>query len=170
MISIALLIAFASVAEQMEPARHGKLQCQMPDVAFKTCISLSKVMQTGPSTYRFESRFLINQDGPVVATINATAVVRGEEVCDTIDPSDLSGAIVTTGGKPLPTAKAAGHMARLKRLLAPFYGMESCTRIVIDDQDAAKVESRIEGKRIPRFDYVMKWVDPAEGWTLDPLP
>jgi len=167
MFSILLALAGASVAEQMAPARQGMLQCQMPDLVFKTCLSLSKVSQAGPSAYRFETRMLIDPNGPVVATIYTMVAVRGPEVCDTVEPSDLDTATVTMAGKPLPPASAAQHLATFRRLFETLQG-EICTQIVPGEQGMEKVLSQINGKRVPAVDYDMKWVDPEDGWIIAP--
>src|SRR5688572_12022577 len=101
MISIAVALAAAPVAEQMAPAKRGMLQCQMPDTLFKTCASLSKVVEAGPSTYRIQTRMLLDPTGPVVATMNTTVTVQGTEICERMKLADLSAATLTSAGKPI---------------------------------------------------------------------
>jgi hypothetical protein len=165
MISFALALAAASVAEQMAPARQGMLQCQLPDTLFKTCASLSKVVQSGPATYRIETKMLVDPNGPVVVTINSAVHVSGHEICDKNDPADLSAATWTSAGKPLASAGAARYLALIRRSLAAVQGKEVCTRIE-SEESGVKVLGRIGGKRVPALDYDMMWVDPKDGWTV----
>lgn len=166
MISIALALAAATVAEQMAPARQGMLQCQMPDALFKTCASLSKVVEAGPSAYRIETRMLLDPAGPVIATMHSTVKVQGAEICERMNLADLSEATLTSAGKSLPAANAARYLGVMRRGFAALEGKLVCTEIISDDQGTTKVLARIAGKRMPALDYDMIWVDPADGWTV----
>jgi hypothetical protein len=166
MIVIALALAASSVAHQMQPAKQGLLQCQMPDVLFKTCFSLSKVVQTGPTTYRFETRMLIRPDDPVVMAIDQLATVQGQEVCARLALSDLSKATIMLGGKKLPAASAAPYLSLLRRQYAAVQGKLICTEIIPNEQGMERVIARVDGKRFPAADYAMKWVSPEDGWVV----
>ena len=166
MLSLAFLLAATSVAEQMAPAREGKLQCQMPDMLFKTCASLTKVAVRDAATYRLETSLLVNPQGPVVATVQSDVRVQGEEICDKNDPADVAAATVTVDGKAPPPAVAARHVATLQKSLATFSRKLVCTRIVAGEEGRLKVEGRVSGIRIPALDYDMIWVGPADGWTV----
>jgi len=166
MIGLALILAASSVAEQMAPAQQGKLQCQMPDMLFKTCASLTKVMPSGPGSYRLETSLLVNPVGPVVATIDSTVTVEGNEICDRNDPADISAAKVTVDGKAVAAVVAARHIATVRRSLASFSRKLVCTEIVAGDEGRMKVQGRVEGKRVPALDYDMIWVEPKDGWTV----
>jgi hypothetical protein len=166
MISLAFALAAASVADQMAPARKGMLQCQMPDALFKTCASLSKVVEAGPSTYRIETRMLVDPTGPVVATIHSTVTVQGPEICERMELKDLADATFASAGKPIPAATAARYISVMRRAFAAVEGKQVCTQIAADDQGTTKVLARIGGKRVPALDYDMIWVDPADGWVV----
>jgi len=166
MISFAVLLAAASVAEQMAPAQKGMLQCQMPDMLFKTCASLTKVVVSGPEAYRLETSLLVNPVGPVVATVSSNLTVQGNAICDKNDPADIDAATVAIGGKPAPAAAAARHIATLKRTLATFSRKTVCTEVTIGEAGTLKVQGSVNGTRIPALDYDMIWVAPADGWTV----
>lgn len=166
MISLAIALAAASVAEQMAPAQKGMLQCQMPDMLFKTCASLTKVVVSGPEAYRVETSLLVNPVGPVVATVTSNLTVQGNAICDKNDPADIDAASVAIGGKPAPAAAAARHIATLRRTLATFSRKTVCTEIVAGEGGNLKVQGRVDGTRIPALDYDMIWVKPGEGWTV----
>jgi len=166
MISFAIALAAASVAEQMAPAQKGMLQCQMPDMLFKTCASLTKVVASGPEAYRIETSLLVNPVGPVVATVASSLTVQGNEICDKNDPADIDAATVAIGGKPAPAVAAARHIATLRRNLATFSRKTVCTEVVTGEGGTMKVQGRVNGIRIPALDYDMVWVNPADGWTV----
>jgi hypothetical protein len=166
MLSLAFILAAASVTEQMAPARQGMLQCQMPDALFKTCASLSKVVQLEPSTYLIETNMLVDPRGPVVAKMKSKVFVEGEEICDKMDPKDISTAVITSDGKSVSAASAARYIAAMHRSFSAFHGKSVCTRIVADEQGVMKVQGRVAGKRMPQLDYDMSWVKPGDGWTV----
>ena len=164
MLSFAIALAATSVAEQMAPAAQGMLQCQMPDVLFKTCLSLSKVRPTGPGVYTFESEIAVAPD--VSAQLTSATFVRGSDVCDVIDMRDIATAKFTNEGHALPAAKAAAYRAGLSRKYAPLKGKTICTHIEHGDEGTETVVGTLNGKRVPFADYAMKWVGPDEGWKV----
>ena len=168
MLSIAFLVAASSVADQMAPAKQGMVQCQSPDVLFKTCDSLSKVSQIGPDLYRIESEMLVDPDGPVVITEISTVSVQGIQVCDTVRLAEIDQWDVKVAGVPTTAAQAARHRSRIKRQLAFLSGQSICTTVVPGEQNMHNVQATIGGRRVPAFDYAMKWVSPDEGWKVAP--
>ena len=168
MLGLALVMAAASVADQMAPAKQGMVQCHMPDVLFKTCTALSKVWQVGPDSYRFESEIAIDPDGPVVVTERNTVRVQGTQSCETVRLTEIDGWPVRIAGTPASPAQAARIRATLKRKYAPIGGKLVCSTIVPGEQQMETVETSIGGKRTPALDYAMKWVSPKDGWTVAP--
>ena len=168
MITIAIGLFAASVAEQMAPAKQGMLQCQMPDVLFKTCASLSRVYQTGPSAWSFDGQMIVDPESPVTASFSDTAFVRGSEICKAANAVDVSKWTFTLEGRTLSTAEAARYRTKLQRLYGAFGNKLMCTEIVPNEQGMELVRATIGGKRFPIGDYAMKWVSPKDGWTVAP--
>ncbi len=148
----------------MAPAQLGMLQCQMPDLMFKTCFSLSKVRPNGPSAYIFDSEMVV--DSPVTASMHTKAFVRGFAICEIMNPNDLKEATFASEGHQLSALQAAKYRARIRRSLAPFFGRTLCTTIVRGDGGMQKVVGTVDGKRFPAADYSMKWVAPEDGWIV----
>jgi len=168
MLSIALVLTAANVTEQMAPAKQGMLQCQMPDVLFKTCFSLSKVYQNGPSTWVFDTQMVVDLQSSVIASIKDTVFVRGTEVCKAASAIDVSKFTFSLEGRSLPSAEAAKYREKLRRFYAAFGGKMICTEVVPNEQGMDMVHTTVDGKRFPAGDYAMKWVSPKDGWTVAP--
>jgi len=168
MISFAFALAAASVAEQLAPAKNGMLQCQMPNLESKTCFSLSKVRQSGPSTYAFDTEVLVDAAGPVTASMHSTVFVRGSEICEKMTGRDTAGATFASEGHPLSAAEAADYRTRLRGDFAGLVGHTVCTRNVPGDGGFETVVGTIDGRRVPEADYAMKWVALGEGWKVAP--
>ena len=168
MLSFAIALAAASVAEQMAPAKQGMLQCQMPNLESKTCFSLTTVRQTGPSTYSFTTEILVDAAGPVIASFRSIDSVRGPEICLIIKSNETEGATFTFDGRPLSGAEVADYRERLRANFAGLAGHRVCTQIVADDQGLLTVIGTLDGKRIPAGDYEMKWVRAEDGWKVAP--
>jgi hypothetical protein len=152
----------------MAPAKQGMLQCQMPDVLFKTCFSLSKVYQTGPSTWTIETQMVVDQQSPAIASLKDTVFVRGTEVCKAANAIDVAKFTFSLEGRPIPSAEAAKYRSKLRQFYAAFGGKMICTQVVPSEQGMEMVEATIDGKRFPLGDYAMKWVSPKDGWTVAP--
>jgi len=168
MLGIAFVMAAASVAEQMAPAKQGMLQCQMPDVFFKTCFSLSKVYQTGPSTWVFDTQIVVDPQSPVIASIKETASVRGSEICKAANAIDVSKFTFSLEGRPIPAGESAKYRAKLRKYYEAFAKKMICTQVVPSEQDMEMVQVTVNGKRFPAGDYAMKWVSLKDGWKVAP--
>jgi len=168
MLSVLLSLAAASVAQQLAPAKRGLLECQMPNLETKTCLSLSKVSQSSASTYSFETEMLVDQAGMITARMHTQVSVRGTQICEKMSVSDTARATFASEGRPLSGAQAADYRAKLRAEFAPVVGHIICTRNVTADDDMETVEAWIDGKRVPGGDYAMIWVDPADGWKVGP--
>jgi hypothetical protein len=168
MLNIALALAAASVTEQMAPAKRGMLQCQMPNLESKTCFSLSKIRQTSPSTYQFETEILVDVAGVVTASMRSKVFTRGSEICQVMKPADATSATFASEGRPLSTEEAAEYRAKLRADFAAFAGHTICTRIVPGDEGVDTVVGTFDGRRSPAGDYAMKWVSPSDGWKVAP--
>jgi hypothetical protein len=151
----------------MAPAKQGMLQCHGPDILFKTCDALSKVWQVGPDRYRFESEIVVDPDGPVLMTERNTVTAQGTKLCETVRLAEIDSWTVKVAGAPASPAQAARYRGALKRKLAPISGKIACSAIIGGEQGFT-VEATIGGKRVPAFDYAMKWVSPNDGWTVAP--
>ena len=168
MFSILLAFSAASVAQQMAPAKQGMQQCQMPNAAAKTCFSLSRVRQTSPSTYAFDSEILVDEAGTITATIHSTVFVRGGAICEVMKRSDLDQATIASEGNRQGRAQSAEYRARLEADYAPVFGHTICTQIVADEDGSLTVIGTLDGRRIPAGDYPMLWVKPEDGWKVAP--
>ena len=168
MFSMVLALTDASVSQQLNPAERGMLQCQMPDIASKTCFSLSRVRRTSPSTYAFDTEILIDAAGTITASIHSKVFVRGATICEVMNRTDVSGATFASEGSRLSPAQAADYRARLLASYAPVLGHTICTQILPGEDGVDTVIGSIDGRRIPSTDYAMKWVDPGDGWKVGP--
>lgn len=166
MLSVILSLAAAPVAQQMEPARQGKLQCQNPDALFKTCESLSRVVQVGPTSWRFDTEMLVDPEGPVIMTERSVTTVEGNTVCDVIRLPDIDHWGVRIGDRSATASETARFRNLFKSRLAKLAGMKVCTEILDAEEGIHKVVGTIGGVHFPAADYSMKWVDPGEGWTV----
>ncbi|HEX8839539.1 MAG TPA: hypothetical protein VF750_03605 [Sphingomicrobium sp.] len=168
MLSIALALAAASVAQQLAPASRGLVQCQMPSPETKACFSLSKIRKTGPASYVYDTELLVDPAGAVTATFHSPVSVRGSEVCQAINGRDIAGATFASQGQRLSGADAAAYRAQLRSNFAGMLGHTICTRVVKGGGGGHTVIGWIDGARIPAGDYEMMWVSRAAGWRVAP--
>lgn len=116
----------------------------------------------------FETQMLVDAQSSVTASMNNRVFVRGDEICEVMNPDDAADATIAIAGRPLPAVQAAKYRAKLRRNFAAFVGHTICTRIVANEQGLETVIGTIDGKRFPAADYPMKWVAPGEGWKVAP--
>jgi hypothetical protein len=161
-------LAATSVSQQLAPAKHGLLECQMPNLESKTCLTLSKVTQLSASTYAFDTELLMDAAGMITARIHSQVFVRGSEICERMSGKDAADASFASEGQPLSGSQAAQYRAKLRAQFAPIAGHTICTQNVPADDGLETVIGTIDGKRVPEGDYGMKWVDPRDGWKVGP--
>jgi hypothetical protein len=151
----------------MAPAKQGLLQCQQPDELSRTCLSLSKVYQTGPSTWIYEMNTAING---IVLSMKTETFERGAELCDVIDLNDLTAATYTEYGRPASASQVAEVKAIFRDQMRPFSGKTVCTRIVPGHEASGTdvMQATVNAKRFPAGDYAVKWVSPRDGWRVAP--
>lgn len=167
MLSIALVFT-ASVAEQLAPARQGKLQCLSPIASTKTCDSLSKITQVAPGRYAYEAEILLDADGPVIVVERGTITVQGSKSCETVRLAELSRLKFKVAGVPASATETARYRTQFKQKFAPLAGQVICSSIGPEEEGAHEVETYLDGRHVVGMDYSMMWVNPNEGWKVAP--
>ena len=168
MLSIVAAITVATVAEQLSPAKEGMVECQIPNLQAKTCVSLSEVRQLGPSTYSFDTEILVDTAGPVTAMMHSEVFVKGSEVCQTMTGEEPAGATFLSGGHQLSASETAPYLTKLSASFAPLAGHTICTQNDSSADGVVTVIGTIDGNRVPPADYPMKWVKRSDGWRVAP--
>lgn len=168
MFEFALLLAAASVSEQMAPARDGLEQCQMPDAVSKVCYSLSKIVQDGPSAYTFKTETVIDPAMSIIGKLDERTFVDGTQLCEVMKADGGDTMAFSHEGRPLAPADAARYRAPLHQSYAALAGHKMCTEVVPNDESTVRVIATVDGKRVPTLDYLMKWVSRADGWRVAP--
>ena len=169
---ITALLALAAAAsidpDPLAPARSGEAQCFMPDILFKTCVSLEYFSPTGPSTYTNRAISLVEIDQPILLEYSVPMWVKGNAACGTLRSAHLLAGKVSLGGQPLPSGKAAAILARVNQRAAAVRGKEACMVYEPTADGILKTKVTIGGVRRPDLDAPFKWVRPTDGYSVAP--
>lgn len=155
----------SAIADPLAPARAGKLLCQTPNVAAKTCLMLTDFSfgPDGQITNRYE--VMLTRSPWRSAKVSAPVVVKDGAVCGPLEGTEK--AEVFAEGKPADAETTAKIRDGLRKLYAPYQGKDACISYTAngDGYDAARSIGGAASKGPPER---VIWVDPADGWAVKP--
>lgn len=155
----------ANLPSPLATAEQGKLQCYRPDVQKKTCQSIASYQRTGPGTY--DNGAVIPVSADATLETHTPVVIRGDAVCGFVRRKDTITGKLRVDGQIVDTDKAKPVLERIAEAMAPMAGKEICTRYIPSGAEfTAKVS--IGGTYQPDQDETVKWIDPADGYTVTP--
>lgn len=165
-VMILVAAAAAATANPIAPGLAGKLRCQGPNEAAKTCQSIVSYKDAGGGNYLAHSSVMLRPEPLVVADSDTQALVRDGNVCATIRSSDIDAATISVGGAPLDDAMAAMVKGKIKEKL-PSLDKEVCA--VFSQQGADWVSIPIiDGKPDTTKMQKFIWVAAADGYKVGP--
>jgi hypothetical protein len=172
-LSLAALLALAatpalaaSLSGPLAPAAKGESQCFGPDLAARTCQSMS--------TYRLEkggisdvATILISKSPVIVMTTVAPVRIEGERVCGPIRAEDIAAASFTVDGRPADAEQTSALDGKLTDAMKDLFGHDICVAFTRNG-DGFLATSTMDG--VPRRDEGQKaiWVSPTDGYRVAP--
>jgi len=155
----------SAFADPLAPARAGKLLCQTPNAAAKTCLMLTDYSfgPDGQITNRYE--VMLTRSPWLNIKVSAPVRVKDGAVCGLLEGTEK--AEVFTDGKPADAETTTKIRDGLQQFYSAFRGKDACTSYTAngDFYDAALSIGGVASKGPP--DRVI-WVDPADGWAVKP--
>jgi len=146
-------------------AEEGKLQCYRPDVQKKTCQAIAAYRRTGPGTY--DNTALIAVGADATLETHAPVAIKGSAVCGFVRGQDVIAGTLRVGGQVLDPEKAKPILERIAQAMAPMADKEICTTYQPAGADfTAKIS--IGGSYRSDQDESVKWISPADGYTVTP--
>lgn len=163
---LALLALVALQADPLEPAWHGRWQCFSPNEGAHTCFALATYTSEGGRLFN-PAQILVSSNPSIVITITEEVYREGDAVCSRTFP-DYSNATFQIDGAPAsPEAQAT---LRQEYTPPPYSGppRHDCVTLHPEADGRFMIEVTADGVRDPSGDFVIRWVDPAEGWRVAP--
>ena len=167
MLVAALALLIAQDAGPLEPGRNGLVQCYGPDVAGKTCRAIGAYRFGADGVIWNDARNLINDTPRVVLHATGKVYVRGDAEC--ARPENRAEEI--TGVEVDGVALAGEQFEAVRRQIADGIQAslgdgEFCTTYHPNPDGSMRAVVTVDGVERPEFQSTVRWVDPAEGWTL----
>ncbi|MDF7774459.1 hypothetical protein P1X14_04305 [Sphingomonas sp. AOB5] len=159
-----LMALVQSAPDPLAPAREGKLQCTMPNVAKKKCLAMTRYTPT-PTGHRNTTTVIISAAPLVTMEMSSEGTTEGEAVCGVLRHEDILAATVRIDGQPMSPADAAPLIDRMIDGLQENFGRKICTCFRAEG-DLMVSEAEIDGT--PRADMKLSflWVRPEDGYTV----
>lgn len=152
-------------ANPLANAEKSLLQCYRPNVQDKTCQSIASYRRTGPGTY--DNKALVPVSGDVTLETHTPVVIKGEAVCGSVRREDILQGTLRAGNQIIPAEKAKPILDRIAQAMAPLFDKEICTTYEKAGADFT-AKASIDGHYSPDLDQTVKWIGPAEGYTVKP--
>ena len=104
-------------------------------------------------------------DGAISYTLTTSALVKGDEVCTTLQRKHLQAARFRVAGLPLSPAQSAELRRAVEGTFTEFLNKESC--MAFDEtQEGLVARAKVNGIPVSGLDVFVRWVDPSEGYHL----
>lgn len=168
-----ILLAFwlaasaAPLSDPLAPAFAGQVQCYQPDAARKTCASIGAYERDADGTIQNTATVLLRPQPRILMRSRAPVVVKDGAICGVITERDLEAAAFSIDGEAADVANAEALRRAVRPGYAPLLNREICTAYVPKGEEMTGQVS-IDGKREPALDQRVRWVAPAEGFTVAP--
>jgi hypothetical protein len=168
-LSIALLTAALpgpALADVLDRARAGEVQCYNPDGATRTCASIGAYRWDEAGRIRNEATVLLSSL-PLI-TIAATSEVRieGDAVCGRVRAEDIDAGRVLVGGRPTDDNVSGQVIEFAKQSFADILGHDVCTRYDAQADGAMRTRVSLDGVDWPEASSAVMWVRLQDGWRV----
>jgi hypothetical protein len=162
-IAAAAASSAASPANPVGPAETGQLQCYRPDVQNRTCQSIASYRRTGPGAY--DNKALIPLSPNATLETHTPVVIKAGAVCGFVRGQDALAGTLRVDGAVVAPGKAKPILEHVAQAMAPMAHKEICTKYEPSGTDfTAKIS--VGGTYQPDQDETVKWISPAEGYTV----
>lgn len=168
MLLLALAAPADAVADPMEPARRGMLQCHVPDDVKKTCRSLASYTAKPDGSWVNDSTLLIAPQGPVTLRTSGIVRVKNGAICGTLTTKQIDKAQIYFADTLLPPGRAYPILDRIEDAMAPVIGKEICSNYTPDGTGLFDVTATIDGAPRPEAAQKVRWVSPGDGYKVAP--
>lgn len=171
--TIAMLLAMAPAppgapaADPIAPAWMGQAQCYAPNADTKACASIGAYARDARGVIQNTAEVLLSAEPRIVMTTMAPVEIKGAAICGVIQQRDLDTATFTLNGAPADAATAEAIRRSIGPGYAPVLNREVCS-IEAKVANGLVAQVTVDGARRPELDQPIRWVSPAEGYTVKP--
>lgn len=165
-LALAATLPAAALASPLTPAASGELQCIAPNTVKKTCQSITAYKLNAKGPIESTAMVLVSQSPVVVMTSVTKVVIRGNQVCTQMRPTDIGNATYSVDGKPATEGQANTFRSVMQAAMLTSFGKAVCTAYVAGP-DGLSTQVTIEGMPQPGSQRVI-WVSPADGYKVAP--
>jgi hypothetical protein len=166
--SIVSIAQAAPLAAPLQPANDGKLECNSPNPAHRTCRSLATYK---PRPDGRIDKTVVGLITPipivVVMTTVSQVMIKNGQVCGPLRREDYQAASFTFGGKPAPADQGRMLSDQMVQAMGPMIGTEVCIAYETSG-GTTTARASFGGVRRPQADQTVIWVSPADGYKVAP--
>jgi len=163
----AIILAAATTADPLLPARSGQAQCYAPDTSRKTCRAFAQYRFSNDNRIENIAQVLISPNGPVVMMTASPVTVRAGAVCGTLRADDVLMAGFIVAGRSANEDLAEQIRKQILPAMAKDFGKEVCTTYVPSDSGFT-TKVTVDGAAHPELMDKVIWVNLNEGYGVAP--
>jgi hypothetical protein len=169
MLTLSLLL-LAAAADPLAPARAGQVQCYDPVPAQKLCRAMGSYAFAADGTISNLAVTRIQDSPAIVMFARSPVVLKGDKECSAgaLKATDIER--IEVDGQALDAATLAVARGQIVAALPDFMktGEPLCSAYAHGADGALTATVDVGGVAHPELTATVRWVDPAEGWTVVP--
>lgn len=168
--TIGELKAQAAFPAPLARASSGQLQCLKPNLARKTCQSISGYRYGANGAIESFYSVLISADPLVTMESVSPVEIKAEKICSKTETREIDAASFTIEGRASNPAQSELLRQRLKLALKVLLDREMCGGFAQDGDSKDKtiiVDTTLDGTPFPAANHQpVMWISPADGFRV----
>jgi hypothetical protein len=158
----------ATLPPPIAQASAGKMQCDAPDRARKTCRSISTYRTSLDGGIENPTTVLISANPMITMQATSPITIKNGQVCGFVRPEDIAEATFSVDGAPATAAQSRQFRAKITDIFSKgVFGHEICSAYV-PDGDGFIQKSSIDGAPQPKMDERVIWISASAGYRVAP--
>lgn len=154
------------VADPLAEARAGKLYCDTPDHAAKSCEGGVFFRFSDDGAIRSAGLVPINNDPDLAIAMGFSMWEADGAICTKVEQDDIDRMRLMLGAEPYDKPAGQKLLAAFKEAFAPMMvGKTMCERIFSNGDRLFSV-AIVDGVHSPEFDGEIAWLDADSGYDL----
>jgi hypothetical protein len=164
-----VLAAAPPLPPPLAPASAGAVQCYVPNLARKTCQSVSSYARDAAGAIQNLATALVSSDPPITMTTTSPVEIRDGRVCGPVRAEDIHGAAFAIAGHPADAVQTADLRLHVAEGMKSVMGHDICVAYVKSaGANAWVAKAFLDGVAQSGGDEAFIWVPAGAGWAVGP--
>ncbi len=164
--------SYKPVADQLAPARAGKVQCHEPDMAARTCRIMAWFSEGANGRVQIRQLTALADSPSLAAELRFGLTREGPAFCGVVDESYMAGFRIVSGRAPYAPADNKRYAILYREaMIDALWNRKTCSYAFARPGDPMQLEvGTVDGEFAGELMASYIWIDPGAGWRLKARP